>query len=290
MVFDPQDALSGEQVPNKSLGLAVKLPLFELFGLHGWEFDSKKALSAPRGIEFVRAIAEAHTDKEAAQSWSDWIKQYRRPDNPSKPRSKTELNSLSLPYPTHPSLSKLVASFKEKSGQGGESLNIGEAREKFGFADPVMFCKWLEGTWLEGLVLQSLIELSSVFSLHDTFMSLKIAASNASDSDVDFELDVAAMRGYQLFAFSCGVYSDTQTGGKAELKKKLFEAYTRAQQIGGDETCVALVCCADDSDGLKRQVVRDIHIADRVKVFGRTNLLNLTASIQRWIEPNIGKE
>ncbi|MFP4441185.1 MAG: hypothetical protein ACLFVO_28460 [Chloroflexaceae bacterium] len=72
---------------------------------------------------------------------------------------------------------------------------------------------------------------------------LKMSIENTLGFDDIFEFDVAFMRGHQLFGLSCSAMTK-----KPELKKKLFEAAVRAAQLGGGETCFALVCCADGNN------------------------------------------
>ncbi len=69
------------------------------------------------------------------------------------------------------------------------------------------------------------------------------------------------------------------------MKQKLFEAYVRAQQMGGDEACVALVCCMEqeEADKLQEEMRRDISPEGRIRVFGRERLKDLTGYIADWI-------
>jgi hypothetical protein len=117
-----------------------------------------------------------------------------------------------------------------------------------------------------------------------------------------FQFDVVAIRGYQLFAFSCttesasqekdtgvrGVFKsrlESETGGRGLLKHKLFEAYVRAQQMGGDEARVALVCCIAKAEAarLEAEMRRDLRLKGHIRVFGREHLVNLTKNIEDWV-------
>jgi hypothetical protein len=99
----------------------------------------------------------------------------------------------------------------------------------------------------------------------------------------DFEFDVAAMRGYQLFALSC-----TTESKKGMVKSKLFEAYVRARQMGGDEARVGLVCCApqdnpDNNPSLIRSEIEETWDAKgKVRVFGAEHLLQLPDCFRAW--------
>ncbi len=59
----------------------------------------------------------------------------------------------------------------------------------------------------------------------------------------------------------------------------------RAQQMGGDEACVALVCCMEQekADKLQDEMRRDISPEGRIRVFGRECLANLTGYIADWV-------
>jgi hypothetical protein len=61
-------------------------------------------------------------------------------------------------------------------------------------------------------------------------------------NNLDFELDVILMKGYQLFGISCTTGSE-----KALCKSKGFEIILRTQQIGGDESKAILITLAEDN-------------------------------------------
>jgi hypothetical protein len=93
------------------------------------------------------------------------------------------------------------------------------------------------------------------------------------------QLDVAAIRGYQLFALSC------TTSDKAERSKEhLLEAYVRARQMGGDEARVGLVCCYCDPAALQQEIEETWFTEGRVRVFGQRDLVNLPTLLQNWFE------
>lgn len=132
-------------------------------------------------------------------------------------------------------------------------------------------------------------------------MDLKVKVPDKKTGGTEFQFDVVAIRGYQLFAFSCttesgdhendterrGIFnSRLESGpGRVLLKQKLFEAYVRARQMGGDEACVALVCAMEqgEADKLQEEMRRDISPEGRIRVFGRGCLAKLTGYIADWI-------
>jgi len=93
---------------------------------------------------------------------------------------------------------------------------------------------------------------------------------------------VLALRGYQLYYFSCYSGNDFR-----RAKLKLFEAIVRAKQLGGEEARAAVVACIDDPDRLRAQVERELdeHSGDRqFEVFGRDSLPDLAGQLKRWFE------
>lgn len=92
-----------------------------------------------------------------------------------------------------------------------------------------------------------------------------------------FEFDIAAMRGHQLFAISC-----TTDSSKPLRKAKLIEAFVRARQLGGDEARVALVCAYGDPAALEAEIAEDWFTVGRVRVFGRPDLTQLAEKLTRW--------
>ncbi len=110
-------------------------------------------------------------------------------------------------------------------------------------------------------------------------MSLATDRSRATSADFDFEFDVAALRGYQFFGISCTTSQDEDIA-----KQKLFEAYIRARQLGGDEARVGLVCAYENAHRFEREVIQKWRAKDRIKVFGPQAWPNLAAKLKEWLE------
>lgn len=143
--------------------------------------------------------------------------------------------------------------------------------------------------------MEKLNQIAKECNLHDIAMNLELTASGTSTK---FELDVVALRGYQLFAFSCGTDTE-QDGGRERLKLKLYETFARSQQLGGEEARVAIISCANDPEGIYYEMPLGQGIATRsfergrcithtpkskkIKVFGRKDLLQLESVIRNWI-------
>jgi hypothetical protein len=66
-------------------------------------------------------------------------------------------------------------------------------------------------------------------------------------------------------------------------KLKLFEAYRRAKQIGGDEARVALVCCYEKPEEIKKGFMSSIN-DPKVNVFGCAELTKLSENLEKWIQ------
>ena len=101
----------------------------------------------------------------------------------------------------------------------------------------------------------------------------------------DFEFDVAAMRGYQLFGISC-----TTSSKKCRTKPRVFEAFIRAHQLGGDEARVGLVCGYPRPRELEREIEKSWDAAGKLRVFGPGEFANLKDHLGAWFtqEPKKG--
>jgi len=154
---------------------------------------------------------------------------------------------------------------------------------------PKEICKWLEGVWLEDYVLHKLTdiqqqeqkEIDEQVKQEEERLIDEVGMSFNFPENTDighFEFDVAFLRGYQLFALSCT--TDTDAG---LCKLKLFEAYRRARQMGGDEARVALVCCYDKPEKIKQGFMSQIK-DDKVNVFGSGDLTDLSEKLKTWIQ------
>lgn len=137
--------------------------------------------------------------------------------------------------------------------------------------------EFLDGGWLEHYVLDCIHRIAPQCQIdpNQARASLEI---KREDKVVGFEFDVAVMKGYRLFALSCSTTTD-----KPLLKHKLFEAYTRAKQMGGDEARVALVGGYAKPDSLLQEV-NEAWMApqDVIRVFGPQDWLDLEKELADW--------
>jgi hypothetical protein len=222
----------------------------------------------------ANALALACANVDSFNHWKKWVdgelrSRCRRPDGRDW-KNKTALRSIELPFPNNDALSDFVSTLQGELGQTTNTLVL--EQPTFG-NDPEEFCKWLDGQWLEHHVLDVLGQLAQDLKIHQ-------CAQNIETYKVQFDVDVVALRGYQLFALSCCTDDST----KGLLKTKLFEADLRASQLGGDEARVALVCYFDKPEELEREMRRTVDAAGRIRVFGRRHLPELSAHLGQWIK------
>ena len=207
----------------------------------------------------------------------------------SRPQSRNEYEKLlrqkELELPKTPTNLKVALEVRRWTKDGKiilGSLPIEQSAEEF--------CDFLHGTWLEDYVLGKIISVDPTkgisvkdeCNLHDCYASLEVAfprediERNRALKDLPFfELDVVAMRGYQLFVISCTLDREVN-----RCKQKIFEVLLRARQLGGDEARVALVCLANayDRESLKQQLKDEAHVT----VFGKDGLQRLEMDLRKW--------
>lgn len=251
-------------IPNPySVSEGIEIKLQELAFLHGYELTNLSKTT--RFPEIIHTIAEIHSTKQGIKQWKLWLQKSKAKHLPSRKQ-----------FPA-------ISPFLDRLDQlcSGD-IPQGWLAQKLGFSDLRSCFNWLQGGWLEELSLHAIIENRTKHSIkiHDYGISLKPepSASLNLNTPKNFELDVAAMIGYQLFAVSC--ISSKKEGG--ETKKHLFEAYTRARQLGGDEARVALVCLVDNPHALLDEIKREWHTSNQIQVFGRKHLTGLTQAFWNW--------
>lgn len=258
------DGRNGELTRSIPVANACDIRLEELLGLHG------KSLAPPITETALSPVSEklARLHSNQPDIWRKWcLENLRRPDNRDKFKNKTQLKSVKLPEEAP--LSLIFHAMKPES----EIYDLGNLSSWLGWKIDKL-AEWLDGIWLEYYVLDAIKKVAYACRLNDYGMTLK-----PTSNEFNFEFDVAAMLGYQLFALSC-----TTSDSRPLCKSKLFEAYVRARQIGGDEARVSLVCCIDDPDSLLQEVKETWFTEGRVRVFGMRNLPDLSTMLQEWFE------
>ncbi|MEG4517143.1 MULTISPECIES: Card1-like endonuclease domain-containing protein [unclassified Microcoleus] len=279
-------------------GVHLTVPLEVLFKLHKYEWhEYKKPLTKPILPDAAAEFVRLYQDEVIAKTWRTWANthQYKNWGELNKAKnletgqwkSEDELSNLSLSLTgVHPEIIEVLRHNLDASPTQ-LSLNVTKAK---GFESFQQVCGWLGGIWLEHYVLQQVKELTQDLQLGESKMSIHIRKYQSEGGK--FEFDVAFMRSYQLFAISC-----TTSAEHTLCKLKLFEAYIRAKQLGGDEARVALVCCCDGNKYinqqsmyryLKSQLEGSINNPN-VAVFVRQDLLNLKEKIADWVDRTKGK-
>ncbi len=267
MVFDPKNPSSSESEKTKAIGQKINLKFTDLLNLHGWTLRKELNTEAiyPKSANYLINLIKDNIWNE----WEIWItdefrKQTRREKDPNKRKSKTQLKEITLTLPEN--LTGFIECLKLE-------LNLNLDQSIFNnIKDPESLCEWLEGLWLEYYLLEQLQKIFQEASLCDFGQDIKVR-------EIDFQLDAIAVCGYQLFAFSC-----TTDSKKGMLKLKLFEAFMRARQLGGDEARVALVCCSTDPQEVEKEAHRDVDTEGRIKVFGLQDLPDLANKLKIWIK------
>ena len=274
-------------ISPRPVQFAVHPTIMELLGLqeltvkHEENFvepDGRPKMPLPTLVALNQALARAHTQKEGCIAYDAWCKENLR-------RGKNLVDKASQ-FPNRPVPLPMAPSLNEVAEQLRAVLHVTE--DSFephdidwlgvpGIGSVEHFVKHLDGQWVEHLVLETLVANREAFRLGAIGISLD---TNEKSSPYDFEFDVAAMQGYQLYAFSC-----TRDATKQLCKHKLFEAVVRAEQLGGSEAKTALVCAYAMPEMLEREARERWRPEsdNRIRVFGAADLPNLAERIGEWI-------
>lgn len=299
IIFDPRE--DDPFFKHEYVGLKAELSLKDLQDLHGIKPDN-----SPNDIPMLPKTAQALATYSKkingfANSWNglvgvlknelsiSTIKDYVRKNIPEEKREEIIKAKKCIFRTLHNELQESQDEATDKN------MSISLKQKKFSNKTRE-FKLWLQGVWLEHYVLRILRDLRKKgnLKLRDCLQNVQTSISKPHKSEIDndsesqdtqFEVDVITIRGYQLFGFSCKTINK-----KAVLKRALFEAYIRAQQLGGDEARVALVCCAEDPKGLEKEMAQGMAHKERIKVFGRRHLADLGDCVEQWIESQKGEE
>lgn len=237
-----------------SMGCA--LDLAELIPLHGYKRTIIR--TNPFQPDLCQAMAKVCSQEVSLKEWQSWCW-----DN--KFQSLPDINK-------YPLLKNILDEFDKMCGQRATPDLVAKC---LGFKHLENCKNWLEGTWLEEHTLWAITQFAgkSTISSYSVDVKLKRAGSR------EFQLDVAAIIGYQLFAISCMASKD-----KNKCKEHLLEVAVRARQIGGDEARIGLVCCYPNPSALEEEINEAWFTDGRVKVFGMKDLHELPIRLQNWFE------
>lgn len=278
------DRENGDRIRIKVKPEMLQVKLVKLFQIHGLELKGNPT-KEPQLPELAKTLAEVFKNEQKAKQWFDWyynvfcVEARKKKKNGDWGDWKSKSESISvekLPPEIKAEFQRenLISSDGKLSLQAVQQLKT--IKQEPVFTETKHFCKYIDGLWLEHHVLKQVEKIADKHSIKDYGLNFKVPLRGTQQG---FEFDVAFTRGYQLFAMS------VSTTSKRDLcKNKLFEAYLRARQMGGDEARVALICCSDEPDSLKAEVA--VLDDKKIAVFGREDLMNLSSKIEEWIKQN----
>jgi hypothetical protein len=281
MRFDTRQEFAVGLVENCSLSLV------ELFKLHE-EYLVGTPTKKVRAEPVLDLMVGLHLDHQQRQKWRNLCEdhlryEWVRPTN--RPRKKrgdilNEADAADVPLNFAGQFSRITDALSPTGSSGSLTLGDLAQNNSHGFKTAEEIAEWLDGKWLEHYVLKFLNERQAQYRLHDFGRNIDANLERKESTRRDkFEADVAAMRGYQLHLISC--YSGAD---KSRCKQKLFEVFTRARQLGGDESRAALVCSFDDPRAIELEVGEVWDMKGRIKVFGKRDLLSLGDRLQGWFD------
>ncbi|OAT86751.1 DUF1887 family protein [Desulfotomaculum copahuensis] len=241
----------------------VNINFKELLSLHGLTLDENEFSKELKYPHLCKAIADLNKNEKSLSVWKRWV-------------NKNQCKDLPLQVDE---LDGVIQAMREICD--GLEFNGDNLARFLGYERGLSSSQiWFQGKWLENHVLNIIIQLvnrNDITNVSDYGMNLR-CKKDSKQKDSSFELDVALILGYQLFAISCIVSDD-----KAKCKEHLFEAYVRAKQMGGDEAKVGLVCNYDRPELLQQEVEESWDVPKKkIRVFGSKHWPALTEYLMDW--------
>jgi hypothetical protein len=257
------DGRAGEPMKTVKVSDKCNVDLSTLAQLHGYAgVDPAPKVANEARNSIIDALLQIHMDKAGCEKWRAYASASKFQTLPTKD--------------DYPDLLPFIA-ITEQICQGQPSPD--QLAMKLGlYPKLASYSKWLIGEWLEEYVYQHLQAIRTKVQLFDATFGIKPKLTTKSGENRGFDLDVAAMRGYQLFAISCRA-----AYGKPEAKEHLMEVYVRARQLGGDEARIGLVCFYDKPHRLQAEIEENWYTEGRVQVFGKEHLARLSDHFRDWI-------
>jgi len=252
--------------PQTELFKNTKILLGDLMNLHDLIYlktesgNSVKPKASPLFPKLYEAILKFQSGSKLS-SWLDW-RRYNR-SILEEPNASSEIE---IPV----ELSELSMALNQTSQQVCQTDWVESNKLKFakvGANLATVVGNFIFSFWLESYVLSKIIEIKDSCGLNENSFGRGLAVVRSYTTDKTepfFEVDVFAIRGYQLFAIACTVDSR-----KRMCKHKLFEIVHRAKQLGGDEARIGLACMASSS--VVSEIERELE-EDHIKVFGKNDL------------------
>lgn len=266
--IDGTDTTPTDTIPilsNPQLRKSTAVTLGDIVELHGYT-PLKNTGRVPDNFEippgmlpFCEAINNLHCKPGGMAKWRKWLSDTKANQLPDSAILGADIENIlrELCQPEKPTPTRLASVL-------GQST--------------LPSCsKWLVGEWLEDYVLNILRKLTLTSDISSLGKGIEFKDEDGQTDE--FEFDVAATIGYQLYAFSCMVSEK-----KSKVKEHFLEAYVRARQLGGDEARAALVCYVEDTEILEREIRRSWDAVGKVKIFGAAELQNLEYHISTWLK------
>lgn len=254
---------------SETIGLFPRPSLKEILALHG--FNQYKVTMKPYHPEICQVmITIPHKE---LRSWCD---NNLHCGEGTHIKKGNDLKPVLLPF--NPPFDKLAIYYQD-------CRTLEDMVKKWQWEGGIKgLAGWLDGKWLEHYTLWASQQIETQSNIHEMVLGLEIKVP------IEFELDIAALKGYQLFAISC-----TTDSNKGMLKLKLFEAYVRANQLGGDEAKIGLVCFApsekcdqkNNPTMITKEIEEEWDLKNKFRVFGAEHILDLPKHLNEWFKSSI---
>jgi len=267
--------INHDDEPTQRLPVArvVELSLEELLALHGYTLREPPRKSAKQ-LELCRAIAQVHSTPHGFKQWRAWTLELGG-DSPSLPSSNE-----------YPALKPVTQAFADMCGS--QAPTEAEVAHALQFTELKQCSKFFIGDWLEEYTVDAVRQVSGDLGIVHYGIDMHPKKVDRKRADPDWNLDVAAMCGYQLFAISCVATEEAKEKDGAtkpgRAKEHLFEVFVRARQVGGDEARFGLISCVRDPIILKQEVEQAWDAEGKISVFGQRDLPNLADHLKEWFE------
>jgi len=250
--------------------------VLDFFKLHGIELLNDKRTGNSHAMQLPPimpqlelALAQAHRTRHGQEAYAKWCGQHTK-------FGKNTTQRVSIP--TDKLLIGVADEMRNAFDIVDNTFDPHEiiADEKMPFTQVRVLARYLDGTWLEEYVGQAFIQNRECCCIDNVAKSSDLAQSKMGTK---FEIDVLAMQGYQMYAASC-----TRSKDRKRTKHKLFEAYIRAAQLGGDEARVTVVCADEEPEELEQEVNQSWRLEQgKVRVFGAKDLPDLANRFHSWM-------
>lgn len=241
-----------------------KVELDTLARLHGYDGFKKEPVKVggQERIAIVDALLQIHLDVEGFTQWRTYLSLDRElttlPDKASYPALQPFLDAVQTQCGSEATTSELAGLLGDKTTLKSYS-------------------KWLRSDWLEEHTLRCVQNIANEIAIDDWGMGIEPIRGRRKKASPLFEIDVGAMRGYQLYAISCMV-----SDHKDKCEEHFFESYIRSRQLGGDEARAALICFYDKPLQLETKIQESWLTSSDVRVFGREHLADLQIHLRDW--------